>query len=201
MKNSTNPHSHDQIISNSLPKQNYASFVQRMMAYITDSLILGLLTTGSLAYLLSINNQVDLIYRSIILITLVFIPAVVFGIIYHAWFLSQSGATLGKQIWGVEIVDSNHQHLSFGMAFFREVILKQVSYLSLGLGFLWMIKQSDKQTWHDMLIGTYAKSTNKPLLISILWFLSVLVVQVGLLYYSISQLPVFIQLLSSFIKL
>ncbi|KUK79353.1 MAG: hypothetical protein XD95_0456 [Microgenomates bacterium 39_7] len=179
--------------------QSFASFFQRLMACITDSLILGLISMGSLAYLFSVNTQVDFVYRLILLFTLVLIPSIFFGLIYRAWFLSQSGATPGKQIWGVSVVDDQGQYLSFGMAFFREAVLKQVSRFSLGLGFLWMIKQTDKQTWHDMLAGTYVKSVNQPFLISLLWFLVILTVQVGLVFYIFSKVPNLVQLFSNLI--
>jgi len=65
------------------------------------------------------------------------------------------GATLGKQIWGIKVIDEEGKNLSSWMAFFREFVVKQISYFSFSLGFLWMIKDKNNQTWHDMLSGSF----------------------------------------------
>ncbi len=177
---------------------NYASYLQRLMASITDSLILGLLPLLSTAILFSAINEVDFLYRLVLICALAIIPYFVFRVIYYSWFISEFGATPGKQIWGVVVTDENDQTLSFGMAFFRESVLKLVSGFSLGLGYLWMIGNAQKQTWHDMLAGTLVKSTNKSVIISMIWFFIILIVQAILIIYLIGKVPDLVDIFSNF---
>lgn len=138
----------------------FASFFERLMALISDWLILNLISLFSFNYLLSATGRVDLFTRLILLVTLVLIPASIFNLIYHVWFLSQQGATPGKKIWGVKIVtDNSGENLSVSAAFMREVIMKRVSAFFFGLGFWWFWKSSTRQTWHDLLIGSHALKT------------------------------------------
>ncbi len=135
--------------------RNYATFWQRWLAVVCDQMILGIMPLLGIYYLLNSVDPTDLVYRIVIYFFLISIPSLVFSFFYHSWFISNIGATLGKQIWGIEVVDEEEAHLSFWMAFFREFVAKQVSHFTFCLGFLWMIKDKNKQTWHDMLSGTY----------------------------------------------
>ncbi len=148
---------------------HFASFGRRLAAVITDQLILGLIYLGSLLYIVQANNLETLLERGVVGVILLFMPAAAFAIFYYCWFIAQFGATLGKQIWGIEIRDQDEQLLSLPLAFFREFIAKQVSRFSFGLGFLWAIKDQKNQAWHDMLSGTYVLvNKSKSILVSLL---------------------------------
>src|SRR5687767_3168523 len=70
------------------------------------------------------------------------------SIIYSVYFLSTTGATLGKKWMGIRVVKTNGQNLTIGDALLREVVGKFVSGLVFGLGYLWAIWDKNKQGWH-----------------------------------------------------
>ncbi len=66
------------------------------------------------------------------------------------------GTSIGKAILKMKVVRKETQEpLGFwGMAV-REIILKQVSALFFGLGFIWILVDSQThQGWHDKILGT-----------------------------------------------
>jgi len=135
--------------------RKYATFWQRWLAVICDQMILSIIPLLGIYYLLNSVDPTDLVYRIVIYFFLISIPSYIFSLFYHSWFLANMGATLGKQIWGIKVIDEEGKNLSSWMAFFREFVVKQISYFSFSLGFLWMIKDKNNQTWHDMLSGSF----------------------------------------------
>ncbi len=182
-----------------LKNKNYATFWQRLMANFSDELIISIPRLMGIYYLFQAKDLSDFFYRAIVAFFLIFIPSLLFEIFYHTWFLSNSGATPGKQIWGLKIVDESGEYLSAWMAFFREMVAKKVSFGFFCLGFLWMIKEKDRLTWHDMFAGSYAIKTNhswNSLLVTIVLIAAIILIILA----TISQLPEFIDLLFSALK-
>ncbi len=69
--------------------------------------------------------------------------------------LGRTGQTWGKRIAGVKVVSSDTgQPIGIGRAigrtFFAGFISSNVCYL----GYLWMLWQPQKQTWHDMVVNS-----------------------------------------------
>jgi uncharacterized RDD family membrane protein YckC len=74
-------------------------------------------------------------------------------VLYYAGFESSTyQATIGKQVIGIKVVDLEGNRISFGKAFFRYVI-KIVTALMLGIGYLAIIFSKKKQGLHDMAVG------------------------------------------------
>jgi uncharacterized RDD family membrane protein YckC len=70
-----------------------------------------------------------------------------------AYFVSQesgaTGQTLGKKLCGIRVVDqSTGQTIDAGRAMVR-YLTSLLSGLVCGLGYLWMLWDGNKQTWHD----------------------------------------------------
>lgn len=74
---------------------------------------------------------------------LVFAP---FG--FFAKFWTHNGQTLGMQVWGLRVQNRDGSAISLLQALLRFMIAI-ASWLCLGLGFLWMLWDKDKRTWHD----------------------------------------------------
>jgi uncharacterized RDD family membrane protein YckC len=74
--------------------------------------------------------------------------------------LGRTGQTWGRQIVGVRVVrKQGDEPLGFGLAFLRQFIQGLISGSLCGLGFLWMLWDKDKQTWHDKITGTIVVRT------------------------------------------
>ena len=72
---------------------------------------------------------------------------------FFVGFWSQSGRTLGMQSWGLQAETDDGQIPTVGQASIR-FFAAIVSWLPLGLGFLWQLWDKDQLTWHDRLSGT-----------------------------------------------
>lgn len=137
---------------------NYAGFVQRLSAGILDGLIFffGL----AILYLISTllfgewlgqpgknPEQIVIIVFNLIEIPLIFL--------YFIYIPSRTGQTIGKKMLGIQVVDEKGQIPSLLKFLLRETIGKFISGIFLSLGYLWMLWDDKKQTWHDKIAGTY----------------------------------------------
>jgi uncharacterized RDD family membrane protein YckC len=80
-----------------------------------------------------------------LLSTVVFLS--LFG--FFAKFWTHNGQTLGMQVWGIRIQNTNGSAISLWQALVR-FLTAIVSWLCLGLGFLWMLRDKQRRTWHDI---------------------------------------------------
>lgn len=78
-----------------------------------------------------------------------------------AWFtygvlpLARSGATLGKEMLGLRVVDPKGRNPSLTQAFLRESAGRWLNAVVLNLGFLLMFWDRDRQALHDMVADTF----------------------------------------------
>jgi uncharacterized RDD family membrane protein YckC len=84
-----------------------------------------------------------------------FILTALIGAAYYAFQEgSPSGQTLGKKVCGIKVVDiSSGNSIGFGRALGRH-FGSWISLIPCGLGYLWMLWDSDKQTWHDKMVSS-----------------------------------------------
>ena len=122
----------------------YASFWRRAVAVLLDGLIV------SIANLL-VTVVVNLIVRQeTITVTVTQIISLIIGIGYYVYFIGNRGQTPGKMVLKIKVQKlEDGSNLGYPGAFMREVLGKFVSGVVFGLGYLWMIRDKDKQTWHD----------------------------------------------------
>jgi uncharacterized RDD family membrane protein YckC len=130
----------------------YASFCQRLLALILDGIIVSIpanIFAASLGASIAITGG-GFHYRSggSGLQTLFFI-------FYEALLIAYwNGQTIGKKAVGIRVVARGGQPVPLGMAFVR-CLMKVVSGMVLCLGYLWMLWDPNKQTWHDKVADTY----------------------------------------------
>ena len=87
---------------------------------------------------------------------------VVFG--FFTFFWTRPGRTLGMQSWGLQLESFEGRKPTFRQAALR-FFAALLSWLPLGLGFIWQLWDHDRLTWHDHLSGTrivhYPKAPKK----------------------------------------
>lgn len=140
----------------------YASFGKRAVAYIIDSVIVGLIAGIPIGCLIAITTAFamqmseEAYIIAIIAISLIAVFwAVVAGTLYYAWMWSRTGQTLGKKWLGIKVVTAEWTPPSFWRSVGRAIIGYWLSDLVFGLGFLWMLWDDYQQCWHDKLFSTY----------------------------------------------
>ena len=118
-----------------------ANFGQRFGAFLIDIIIIGVVNT--IIRLLIDDNVAALIS------ILVFLG-------YFSYFEATSGQTIGKRALGIRVVDfagGGGEGLGFGRALIRS-LSRYLSGIPCLLGYLWMLWDGQKQTWHDKLSST-----------------------------------------------
>ena len=117
------------------PSGPRASFGRRFVAVIVDSVILAVVYG---------------IFYAIGDVALAYIGSLLIGLAYFVFFEGGSrGQTPGKMALGIRVVDfSTGGPIGYGRGALR-YIGRLVSQLVCFLGYLWMLWDREKQTWHD----------------------------------------------------
>ena len=131
-------------------RRNHATFLQRLIAFILDSLITGAVTTA-FAYLLIADFDLLSDARQP---TLYYLASTAWPAVYTIGFWVTKGATLGKMLFGLQVETANGSMPSVGSSLLR-YIGYFVSGIALSIGYLWMLGDNDSQTWHDKMAGTF----------------------------------------------
>ena len=135
--------------STSLSSAPKAGFWIRVLAFIIDSVILGVINL----IVATILNQ-STTGRSGIQTLL--------GIIYFSYFWSASsvwpGQTIGDKLLNLRVIKTDGSDISIVQAFIRYVGLF-ISFLVIFIGVIWVAFDPDKQGWHDKIAGTYVVKT------------------------------------------
>jgi uncharacterized RDD family membrane protein YckC len=80
-------------------------------------------------------------------------PVLVWLAIHHVGLVCEGG-TLGHRLAGLRVTRVDGGRPSVKQALGRLIVRWSLSVPSLGLGFLWMLDEPQRRTWHDLLAGT-----------------------------------------------
>jgi len=125
------------------PSGPRASFFRRLGALLID----GILLTIAFLVLWGIGYAISEALGT------VFVIVSIVG--YFAYFIvlegGPTGQTIGKRALGIRVVDQNAGgQIGYGRGAIR-LVARYLSYLVCYLGYLWMLWDKEKQTWHDKL--------------------------------------------------
>ena len=139
-----------------------ATFGKRFKAAVVDVFFLMLIAVFWAAietiaiYLVGKSSTVEEQLRiNIYMVTLTAnIGYLLIAVLYNVYFVMRRGATPGKMLLGLQVVDSNFQKPNLSKVIVRETIGKLATIVSLGLGFFWIFLDDNKRSWHDKISGT-----------------------------------------------
>jgi uncharacterized RDD family membrane protein YckC len=138
----------DEKIQNTLHRENLtlASIQKRSVAFVIDELLLSLLVIIALwDQFENAKNMEELIY-----VTNSFVLEYMFlKIIYQAFFVMQYGASIGKLMMKIKVIEIRTLSNPNVLSALNRAIFRVVSEMFFYLGFLWGIMQKERQTWHD----------------------------------------------------
>ncbi|AEG31321.1 RDD family protein [Thiomicrospira cyclica] len=129
----------------------YAGFWVRFLARLIDSVIVFPLLIISLIFSSFFSRDIDDFYGKISDIFIIFAVLLLYTSIMNS---SNHKATLGKKIFGLQVVDSNNERISYFIAmqrFFSEII----SIIFLGAGYFMIAFSQKKQGLHDKISETF----------------------------------------------
>jgi uncharacterized RDD family membrane protein YckC len=117
-----------------------AGFWRRFGAYLLDSLMLAV----PVVILVLITSQ-----------AVGNIASIALALAYFSYFEGgPTGQTIGKRALGIRVIDFKvGGPIGYGRGFLRTVG-RYLSALIIFLGYLWMLWDPEKQTWHDKIAGT-----------------------------------------------
>lgn len=145
----------------------YAGFWRRLGAYLIDGIVVGIIMKISTSVMMiPLSRYFSSIYMSnnpqqlegmapslmIILVTSMLV-GMSLQALYFILMWGYKGATLGKMALKIKIVTTGGSDISYGSAFLR-YIGTIISGIPLCLGYLWMLWDDKKQTWHDKIAST-----------------------------------------------
>jgi uncharacterized RDD family membrane protein YckC len=123
-----------------------ASFGVRLVAAIIDGIIVGI-----------VGGILSLVLGS----TLGSVVNLILGLAYYGYLEgSPSGQTVGKKAMNIRVIDfAGGGPIGPGRALLRYVG-RILSAIPCGLGYFWMLWDSEKQTWHDKIATTVVVPTS-----------------------------------------
>lgn len=81
-------------------------------------------------------------------------------LLFFTWFWTHGGQTLGMRSWRIRVVDSEGSTINPAQAA-KRYAAAFLSWFVFGLGFVWILFDRDKHSWHDRISGTYLVLTEK----------------------------------------
>lgn len=123
----------------------YAGFFQRLVALIIDGIIISVVSWILLMVLSNVGSAGA---------NLANVIGLVLVLIYDVYFFTSTGQTPGCKVMSIKVVNANSELLSMGQAVIR-VVVSYISGAVLLIGYLWMIWDANKQTWHDKAAGSF----------------------------------------------
>jgi uncharacterized RDD family membrane protein YckC len=126
------------------------SLLRRLGAVLYDTLLLAaLLMLASFLYVPLVDQALAPPFnRALYQLYLLAISLAYFG-----WFWVHGGQTLGLRTWRLRLVAGDGGAVTWVQAV-RRFLAAIVSWLCLGLGFLWVLVDREKLAWHDRFSGT-----------------------------------------------
>ncbi len=142
----------------------YAGFWVRLVAFLFDSLIIGV---GILIVKLTLSGPFSLLDGTFLGGNLLFtysledIISYVLWVSYYILFIYFTGATPGKRLMNIRVIDKNGgEKISLLNVIYRETVGKFLSVFFVGIGFIMAAFTKQKTSLHDLLADTrviYAK--------------------------------------------
>ena len=126
----------------------YAGFWIRAWAFVIDGFLIALVTTPlsstmfGFAYIATTDLLLDFLVSSLLPAALVIL------------FWVYKGATPGKMAISAKVVDAVTGEHPSTPRYIARYVGYLLSFLPLGLGFIWIAFDKRKQGWHDKLSGT-----------------------------------------------
>ncbi len=124
-------------------------FFIRFAAQIYDTFLLAaiLILANALLYLFTTDELIrdHQLFHRIYLVSISFL--------FYGWFWTHGGQTLGLRAWKIKVLTLNQKPISWKQALLR-FSTAIISFSFFGLGFVWVLMNRHKYSWHDYLSKT-----------------------------------------------
>jgi predicted Zn finger-like uncharacterized protein len=134
-----------------------AGFWIRVVAAVIDSFAAGAIQmtfAALLGVVIGLMNGGDAEAQSGLAIVAGFF-SVLIGVAYYVFFTGYCGQTPGKMALRIKVIRTDGSDMDYGRALLRETLGKFVSGIILGIGYLMVAFDPQKQGLHDKIADTY----------------------------------------------
>lgn len=128
-----------------------ASLKSRAFAYTLDEVLLSFVF---MAIFWDSFEQQTSIERVIILVNQMVFYLVLIKIAYHTFFTAYYGATIGKIIAKIKVIQTDDADIPNLLSSFLRAVVRVIGEMLFFLGFLWFFSNKLRQTWHDLAAKT-----------------------------------------------
>ena len=138
--------SKDNSKANPKPKVEVAGLLPRLAAMFYDGFLLTavwFLLTGAMVIINS-GEELPLWFSSYLLFPIL----IAVTLIFNVWFWTHGGQSLGMRAWRLKVVDLSGKPINIQSGVKRWAF-SIISLATLGLGYVWMLFDKEKRTWHD----------------------------------------------------
>ena len=127
---------------------------KRVIAFFIDIIVSSVLSTLLFKYgfapFVKYAGSPALQLAFTLMLTWLLIPS-----LYWVVLQKELGATPGKKMMGLKVVNLDGTHeISYGRLFVRDIIGRYISSAVLFLGYVWVIFNKDRRSWHDLMSKT-----------------------------------------------
>ena len=135
-------------ILNTLHREGFtlASNKKRAMAFFIDDMLLSLLLIialwDSFSRAVTVEEMINITNNFIL-------EYMMMKIIYQAFFVMKYGASIGKIIMKIRVIEVNTLQTPSVVSALNRAIFRVISEMIFYLGFLWGLLNPQRQTWHD----------------------------------------------------
>lgn len=127
-------------------EMHLASIKKRSMAFFVDEMLLSLLLILGLG---DTFFEAKTLEEMILLTNKFFLEYMAVKIVYQAFFVMQYGATLGKLLVKIKVVEIKTLQKPNVIIALNRAIVRVISEMLFYLGFLWGVLDPSRQAWHD----------------------------------------------------
>jgi uncharacterized RDD family membrane protein YckC len=131
------------------PGVEFAPHGERLVAYIFDVLIVGVIYIVALILLGILSVIAPILGLPLLIAAAILIP-----ILYFPWFWARGGQTPGMRAFGLHVVrDRDGGSIGWGSALLR-LIGYWINSLVFYIGFIWILIDKRRRGWHDLIAST-----------------------------------------------
>jgi len=124
-----------------------ASLIRRLLAIFYDLLLLlGVLFAVS-AFAVALNKGEAVTHPAY------YLALLVTAFVFFGGFWTHGGQTLGMRTWKIKIIADEGDKVTWKQSAIR-FVSAALALLPAGIGFIWMLFDSERLTWHDRLSAT-----------------------------------------------
>jgi uncharacterized RDD family membrane protein YckC len=128
-----------------------ASNKKRALAFFIDDMLLSLLLIialwDSFSRAVTVEDMINITNNFIF-------EYMMMKIIYQAFFVMKYGASIGKIMMKIRVIEINTLQTPNVISSLNRAIFRVISEMMFYLGFLWGLLNPKRQTWHDMTART-----------------------------------------------